>query len=217
MALDAADLKAIQDLITASTTATTEASAKQVKEAIAALDLDNKLAALKPPAPAAPPADDAKAPADDANPELARMKARMEEMARKQEEAIGRATEAEKRAKTDAMLRAFDSAAATAGVPADRLATLRALVHNAEGRIGYDDGGQMGMDFQRNGYTDHLPFDKGLAEYLSTPAGKQFLPPTNIAGTGDKPSGNSTLLSSGGEIDADSLLDNLFGALTASN
>ena len=55
-----------------------------------------------------------------------------------------------------------------AGIPAERIRHALAVLHNAEGRIRYDDKGNPGMHFQRDGYEEVVPLDKGVAEWAKS-------------------------------------------------
>lgn len=88
------------------------------------------------------------------------------------------------------MLRAAGTQAAAAqaaGVPAERLKAVEAVLYHADKRIRYGAGGSddaPGLHFTRMGYEEVLPLADGLEEWLGTVEGKAFLPPRDVAGTG---------------------------------
>jgi len=96
---------------------------------------------------------------------------------------------------------------------ADRVKAIRSVLHSADARVKYTEDERPGLHFARDGYDEVLPLDAGLAEYLSSDAGKQFLPPTNVQGTGQNNlRGGGKLTNSEGKFNPSSAVTALLGS-----
>lgn len=224
MALDEADLKKINEMLTA---ALTSDAAKKVYGDAAKAHVD---AALKPFADkleasardvealkAAKPADkstdkDDKAAkgSDKADPETAKELAAL----RQRLEASDKAREeAENRSKAEARDSAAREALAKAGIPADRLPHAMAFL-GTQGVIATDKDGRPGWKGKdKFGVDVLLPLEEGAKSWAGTPDGKLYLPPTDARGTGTG-AGNGSGGGSGGvkklaEVNLSKVITNL--------
>lgn len=215
MALDDADKKFIGELL-ANALKGEDLGALiggAVKREIAGLKLDEKFKAVDEKVTAAakakeeePPAGgkggkgDDKAGKGDTDPRIAAQIAKLEKDLEEQKSARLRAEEKEKSAKLEGSAR---DALIKAGVPAERVGHAMAFIHNAQNRVRFDDKGAVGLHFQREGYEEIVPIEKGVAEWLKTTDGKAFLPPSGAQGTGTGAGARSGGPSSGSVKPAD--------------
>jgi hypothetical protein len=216
MPLDEADKKAIAEMLAAAMGASSEEQSKRtaasIKAAVDALGIDAKLEALKvKPDAVEDKVEDKKG--GKVSPEMMRLQKQLETLTRQSGEDRTAREAAELKAKTSTLLSAFDNAARKAGVPAERLPALRALLHNASERVKYDDNDRPGLHFQRDGYDEVLDLETGFGEYLGTSEGKQFMPPSKIAGTGESGSrGGGRMTGTDGKFNRDAAGSALLGA-----
>ena len=80
---------------------------------------------------------------------------------------------------------ALEKALRDNGVDEARLGGAAALLIHSDKRIKRDDNGNVSMTFQRDGYVDLEPVDKGVIEWLDTDTGKAYLPATGAGGSGN--------------------------------
>ena len=215
MALDAADLKAIADLIG-------DATAKAVRPLTDRLDGFDR-AKKDAPDVAALIATAMEAKKEEAKKEegktentkgdpavLAKLAAMESQLAASKQAT----TDAESARKSEKMLGALRTAIGKADVPANRIDHVIALIHNSQKRIGLDDNGNPTMRFDRSSaggaYQDHLGLDEGLKEFLETDDGKSFLPATQVQG--GEVHNKTRPMASGGKPNMKSIQSALLGA-----
>ena len=162
---------------------------EKIKGAIGGLGLDEKLkgitdaiaAASAKPAGKGDDEDKADAKGGKTDPataaQLKALQASLEEEKTKREAA-------EEARKLDSMLGAFRGELSKAGVPANRVDHVVAVLHNQQQRLKVGDDGTPGIEYSRDGYKEVVPFSKDVAEFLGSDDGKAFLPPRDVAGTG---------------------------------
>lgn len=100
----------------------------------------------------------------------------------------------------------FEEKKAAALVAEERAATIEALKEigvsgppaqaahlllRSEGRLGRDDDGKVVFLEPKEGYTDKSPVGEGIKRWADTEAGKAFLPPKGVGGSGNKGGGNA--------------------------
>jgi hypothetical protein len=95
------------------------------------------------------------------------------------EKAAERATRQTQEERTE-----LTQALSAAGVPVGKIKAAVALLYTEEKRVGRSEDGKVGLKVTRDGYTDVVAMDVGLAEWFKTDDGKEFLPPRGAAGSG---------------------------------
>lgn len=78
----------------------------------------------------------------------------------------------------------LSTALGLAGVDAGRIRPAVALLHTEDKRVSLSDTGEVVFKIQKDGYTDDLPLDEGIEEWLKSPEGKHFAPSRDVHGSG---------------------------------
>ena len=135
---------------------------------------------------------------DDVDPKIA---ARLAELEGKLAEQTTAAETADKARRNEALLSRFRTEIAK-HVPPDRVDDVVAVLHHSQGRVRYDDAGNMGLHTKRSGpagdYEEIVPFEKALPEWTKGD-GKRFLPASSVQGTGTG-AGSPPSLNKSGEL-----------------
>lgn len=212
MPLDDADKKYIADLLAESLKRQTDETIKIVDERVkplgARLEGVEKKATEKPEDKAEDKPGDKKA-GDKSDPELERMRAKLAELEAKNKAAEEERKAAEEKARQDRLHGAARDALLAAGVPADRARIALAAIKD-EGLLAYNDAGEPGFKFARKGYSEVVDAKAGAEEWLKSDAGKLFLPPSDVRGTGQR-SGKAPPTGGGSQpVGADTLARDLF-------
>lgn len=70
------------------------------------------------------------------------------------------------------------------GLPEERIAGAVALLYHEQGKVKRDGDGRVRYQLAREGYTDDVDVETGIAEWLKSSEGKSYLPPVNVQGGG---------------------------------
>lgn len=198
MALDEADKKLIADLIGAALkdamkpetlgAAVAPVIQAHVKEAtkgfVTAEDAKKAAEADKAKGDADKAKGDGKKGADEPNEAMQTLQRKLDEITARADAAEKARADAERKATVDAARSKVRDALAKAGVPADRLHLAMAAVE-ASGQLTLDGDGAGWKTVDRYGIPKVATFDEGAAEWIKGSDGKVFLPPVDVAGSGD--------------------------------
>lgn len=228
MALDKADLEAINKLIADAGKAQSEALTTALQLVGGRLD---KVEKVEPPdvdAIIARALEAMKAdPKDpkDKDPNKGKLDAeslaRLAGLEEKLEKANLAAENAESKAAQESMLGHLRTALLAAKVPANRVNHAIALLHNAEGRVALNDAGQATLRFDRTSaagaYKDHALLPAGVEEWLATDDGKAFMPAAQVRGADTTKAGPKGITTPGkdGKVNID--VRSIKGALLSAN
>lgn len=211
MALDEDDLKKVAELIASeqekATKATLKVIGEQLKPVISRIEAVEKTATAKPDDQPDDEPDEGRGAS--ADPEVKALKAKMAALEARAQKAEQDRREAEEKAKAERLQQAARDALLAAGVPADRVKAALATLQ-VDGLLDYDDQGQPGIKFQRQGYAEVLTGKDGAAEWLKSDVGKIFLPPADVGGTGERSGRRPGPKNTGQPVDGETLARNLF-------
>lgn len=140
--------------------------------------------AATPAAPAAPPAG-GDAADDPKEQELAKMRSDVANMRKEMEATKATAKAEQDKAIVAAERSALSDALRKGGVDDTRLGAAGALLYLDQKLVKRNDEDQICMEFQREWGPELVPIEKGVTEYLTTDAGKIFLPPVDASGSGN--------------------------------
>lgn len=70
------------------------------------------------------------------------------------------------------------------GLPDERVAGAVALLYHEQAKLKRDADGRVRYQLAREGYTDDVDVETGVAEWLKSSEGKSYLPPVNVQGGG---------------------------------
>jgi len=78
-----------------------------------------------------------------------------------------------------------------AGVSGDRIKHAMAFIYDGKDKmVNYTDSGELEFTLEKDGYTQYLSVQEGVNAFLDTDDGKFFLPPRDVAGSGNKGGNN---------------------------